>query len=151
MAYIPSDARWYLVDVVLEHTIGADPRNVVHINTHLIGAQSPEQAYEKSFALGKSCEQVYKNTDGQDVKIVFRGLQDLNVIHDELEDGAELAFCERVAVEKKDVDAMLSEKENLGVFRAGSGNRDVPNYMPQSVMRAMNDAGIFPDDPGSKA
>jgi hypothetical protein len=53
MGFMPKDARWYLADVVLEHTIEGDPRNVVHVNMHLIEADSPEQAYEKAVALGR--------------------------------------------------------------------------------------------------
>ena len=37
----PKDARWYLADVVVEHTVEGDPRNVVHVNVHLIEADSP--------------------------------------------------------------------------------------------------------------
>jgi hypothetical protein len=42
MGFIPKGARWYLADIVLEHIIAGDPRNVVHINTHLVEAGSPE-------------------------------------------------------------------------------------------------------------
>src|SRR5579862_35588 len=84
MAYIPKDARWYLADVVLEHTVDGDPRNVVHVNIHLIEAESPERAYEKAIALGRDSAQAYVNTDGREVRVTFRGLRDLNVIHDAL-------------------------------------------------------------------
>jgi hypothetical protein len=47
MGFIPKDARWYWADLILEFTIEGDDRNVVHINTHLIEADSPEQAYQK--------------------------------------------------------------------------------------------------------
>ena len=33
-----------------------DPRNIVHVNMHLIEAGSPEQAYEKALALGRGSE-----------------------------------------------------------------------------------------------
>jgi hypothetical protein len=92
MAYIPKDARWYLADVVLEHTVESDPRNVVHVNIHLVEADSPERAYQKAYGLGRDAEQVYANSDGKEVRVVFRGLRDLNVIHEALEDGAELTY-----------------------------------------------------------
>ncbi len=53
MAFIPQDARWYLADIVLEHRIVGDRRNVVHVNKHLIEADSPQQARRKANALGK--------------------------------------------------------------------------------------------------
>src|SRR5262245_66098679 len=83
MGFIPQGARWYLADIVLEHKVEGDPRNVVHINTHLIEATSPEQAYQKAFDRGRAAEQAYPNTDGKQVRVLFRGLRELNVIHEE--------------------------------------------------------------------
>ena len=50
-----------------------DPRNVVHVNTLLIEADSPERAYKKARALGREAETVYENSDGKDVRVIFRG------------------------------------------------------------------------------
>jgi hypothetical protein len=90
MGFIPKDARWYLAGLVLEHTVEGDPRNVVHVNTHLIEADSPDEAYQKANALGRAGELEYANSDGKQVRVAFRGLRDLDVIHEDLEDGAEL-------------------------------------------------------------
>jgi hypothetical protein len=46
--FIPEGACWSLAALVLEYTIEGDHRNVVHVDTHLIEAESPEQAYEKA-------------------------------------------------------------------------------------------------------
>jgi hypothetical protein len=43
---MPRGARWYVADVVLEHVIGGDPRNVVHVNRLWISARSADEAYE---------------------------------------------------------------------------------------------------------
>jgi hypothetical protein len=40
MGYIPTDAKWYLADIVMEITIQGDSRNVVHVNTTLVRADS---------------------------------------------------------------------------------------------------------------
>jgi hypothetical protein len=98
MGFLPEGARWYLAGLVLEHTIEGDPRNVVHVNTHLIEAGSPEEAYRKANALGRASELAYANTEGKQVRVAFRGLRDLDVIHDNLEDGAELFYEERVGI-----------------------------------------------------
>ena len=74
MGYIPEGARWYLADIVLEHIIDGDPRNVVHVNTHLVEAHSPEEAYAKALDLGRCSELEYLNTDSKQVRVVFRGL-----------------------------------------------------------------------------
>lgn len=142
MAYIPSNARWYLADIVLELVIEGDARNVVHTNLCLIEAASPEQAYKKALALGRKEKHSYTNTDGKQVRVVFRGLADLNVIHDELEDGAELAFSESVSFPEAKVRARLRRKKELGVFAPHRPSRRVPNYMPESIMLRLEQAGI---------
>lgn len=87
MGFIPKDAHWYLADVVMEHRIEGDAQNVVHVNTHLVEAGSPDEAYVKALALGRGGEHDYENTDGRQVRVLFRGLRELNVIHEPLEDG----------------------------------------------------------------
>jgi hypothetical protein len=151
MAYIPSDTRWYLADIVLELLIEGDSRNVVHTNLRLIEAASPEQAYEKALALGRNEEQTYTNTDGNQVRVVFRGLADLNAIHDALEDGAELAFSESVSVPPAKLRARVRRKEQLGVFAPHGPRRQGPNYMPDSIMRKLRQEGFSLEEPEGQA
>jgi hypothetical protein len=73
---------------------------------------------------------------------VFRGLADLNVIDDELEDGAELAFSESVAVPPAKLRARLRRKEELGTFAPHGPSRRGPNYMPDSIMRRLEQEGF---------
>ena len=94
MGYIPESAKWYLADIVQEITVEGDPRNVVHTNLVLVRADSPEDAYQKALELGIAGDQSYENPYGKRVTFRFRGLHDLNVIHDELEHGAELIYRE---------------------------------------------------------
>ena len=135
MGFIPKDARWYLADVILEHIVEDDPRNVVHINMHLIEAESPEQAHEKAVTLGSHSEYEFANTDGKQVRVVFRGLRDLNVIHDTLEDGAELIYQEKVGVAEEQLRGWITSKEQLGVFAPIEPNSTGPNYMPSPSWR----------------
>jgi hypothetical protein len=146
MGFIPKDARWYLVDIILEHIIEDDPRNLVHIDTHLIEAASPEQAHEKALALGCDSEQEYTNTDGKQVRVVFRGLRQLNVIHDALEDGAELTYSETVGVLEEQLRGWITPKERLGIFAPIEPKSDCPNYMPESVMRMLEASGFRRED-----
>lgn len=132
MAYIPEGAQWYIADIVEELTIEGDPRNIVHINTILIRASSPEEAYQKALKFGHECDQTYINTDGMKVEGRFRGLRDLNVIYEELEDGAELYFSEFTGLSPEKVERLVFPKEKLGVF-SGSDSSDLPNYMPNDV------------------
>lgn len=145
MGFIPKDARWYLADVVLEHRIDGDPENVVHVNTHLVEAGSPDEAYEKALALGRAGVYEYENTDGRTVRVVFRGLRELNVIHEPLEDGAEIMHTEDVGVPDEQLGGWITPKEQLGVF-APIGPKRGPNYMPESVMQMLESEGVTRED-----
>ncbi|MHB1557241.1 MAG: DUF4288 domain-containing protein [Isosphaeraceae bacterium] len=142
MGFIPAGARWYLADIVLEHVIEGDPRNVVHVNTHLVEAESPGEAYEKAIALGRGSELEYLNTDAKTVRVVFRGLRELGVIHDPLEDGAEIAYRESVGVSEAELSGWLVPRERLGVFAPRRPKTDGPNYLPESVMRLLEEGGL---------
>ena len=144
MGYVPNEARWYLADVVLEHRIEGDSRNVVHVNRHLVGAATPEQAYRKALALGRAAEAEYLNTEHKSVRVIFRGLRELNVIHEELEDGAELAYEELVGVAEEQLRRQIQPKRKLGVFAPRRVKAGVPNYMPLSVMRMLQAAAHQP-------
>src|SRR5690348_13398603 len=116
MAYIPEDAKWYLAEIVEEITVQDDPRNVVHKNVVLIRAECPEDAYQKALELGNGKNTCYENPDGKRVEIRFRGLHDLQVIHDELEHGAELTYSEEIGMDEEALYTWVSPKEELGVF-----------------------------------
>ena len=143
MGFIPKDARWYLADVVMEHRIDGEAQNVVHVNTHLVEAGSPEEAYEKALALGRSAAHEYENADGRQVRVVFRGLRELNVIHEELEDGAELMYTEDVGVSEEQLRVWNRPKERLAVFAPIEGKHG-SNYLPE-VFKGLEE-GPEPDE-----
>ena len=117
MAYIPEDAEWYLADLVVEIRVEDDPRCVVHVNSVLVNAKSPGEAYEKALDLGvKQVGEPYLNPAGKRVDSRFIGIQDLAVIHDKLEHGAELFFVERSDLQSEEVRAMIPARDELSVF-----------------------------------
>ncbi len=141
MGFIPSNTTWFLADLVVARSIEDDPRTVVHINTVLVRADSAEEAYLRATEIGREEEHTYENTDGKLVTVVFRGLRELAVIHDELEHGAGLMYRERVVLTEEELGQMETPKEWLSVFaprKASSG----PNYMPGSVMDMLGRSGF---------
>jgi hypothetical protein len=116
MAYIPEDAEWYLAELVVEILVEGDPRNVIWINLVLIHASSPEDGYEKALKRGKIEEQTYENPQGKSVVVTFKGLRDLLVIYDKLEDGAELSYSEQIGLTEEQVSNLITPKHQLGVF-----------------------------------
>lgn len=133
MAFIPEDAKWFLAEIVEQITVEGDPRNVVHTNLVLVRADSPEEAYHKAAELGAAGEASYENPDGKRVSIRFRGLHDLNVIHDELEHGAEIIFSEDLSMDEAAIRKWVPAKEALGVFRPITRSRG-PDYSSGEVM-----------------
>jgi hypothetical protein len=133
MAYVPVDAKWYIAELVEEVTVEGDPRNVVHKNFLLIRAGSPEDAYQKATALGRESEASYANPEGKLVRVRFRGLSELNVIHDELEHGAELFYEERIGVPNDEIEKWILPKDQLTVFRP-MGPAKTPDYSSQEIL-----------------
>lgn len=135
MAYIPKDAQWYVAELVMECRIEGDPRNVVHVNIVLVRADSPEEAFEKAEQLGREGEGSYLNDTDQKVVWIYRGLRNLNVIHDELEHGAELMFEEKIDVSEDAVQDLITTKSQLNVFRPYElRDASKPNYGCKEIM-----------------
>jgi hypothetical protein len=138
-AYIPKDATWYLADIVEEIRVEGDPRNVVHINTILIEASSPEEAFDKATRIGLESEQSFPNPEGQVATFRFRGLRNLVLIHEEIEDGAELRYAEHVGVDEATIETWVTKKDQLSVF-AKARSADGPNYASGEIMEALYQA-----------
>jgi hypothetical protein len=135
MGYIPEDAKWYIAELVMEFQIEGDSRNVVHVNIVLIRADSPEEAFEKAEQLGREDEDTYKNPDNHTVTVTYRGIRALNVIHDELEHGAELMYEEKIGICEDKLQAMLTPKSELAIFRPWQPkDSSVPDYSSKEVM-----------------
>lgn len=133
MSYIPENAKWYLAEIVEQITVEDDPRNVVHTNLVLVRADSPEEAYQKAIELGAAGDLSYENPDKKCVTIRFRGLHDLNVIHGELEHGAELICSEDQGFDEPAIQKWVSPKEELGVFLPITPSTG-PNYLSREVL-----------------
>ncbi len=116
MAYVPKDAEWFLASLVVEIRVAGHKRNIVHINYMIIRAKSPQTAHARAMALGKRGTLSYKNPEGKMVTIRFRGLHDLDVIHDPLGDGCEILFREKLGMSEKGIRTLVRPKKELEVF-----------------------------------
>ena len=130
---------------IVQMRIEGEQRSLIHINTLLVRADSPEEAHQKACELGRQEERSYENTDGRVVSVIFRGLGELVVIHDELEHGAELAYQEKVGLTEEQIRALVIPKPQLGVFAPRKPSAG-PNYMPKSVMDELRKEGFDESD-----
>jgi len=89
----------YLIRFVeLEDNYNFDPerRFLSWENTVIVKANSLDEAYKKIEQIGKSDTRPYKGgPEGVPVQWVYEGVTELLPIYDELEDGAEIMWCER--------------------------------------------------------
>jgi hypothetical protein len=115
MTYIPDNTKWYVADLVEEFQIEGEPDNVVHINSVLIRADSPEEAYRAALSLGHDADH-YKNRDGKNVTNMFRGLRELTAIVGELENGTELMWAKRTGLTQADMAMLVKPQSKLAVF-----------------------------------
>lgn len=111
------DNEWYLAEIVELVTVADENETSVYNNLVLIRAHSAEDAYRKAVARGKEREERYEDEDGKAVTVSFRGLSDLNLIGNELEDGTEIIYEELVGLSPQNLADMIPPKEQLGVFR----------------------------------
>ena len=151
MAFIPPNAKWYVADLVEEIRVPGRRRNHVWINTVLIRADSPEEAYRKSLQLGRDGNTSYKNISGQKVVCKFRGIKQLNVIHDSLEHGCELFFRSKLLAEDG-IKRQVSKKQSLAVFQTLRRMRAWKTFFPKKIADKLTKRGcVLEDNPGPSA
>jgi hypothetical protein len=140
MEFVPTDANWFLAELVIEFRVEDDPRNVIHINTVLVRAESAEEAYTKALALGEQENLEYMSTEGRKVTVVFRGLGDLLETYEGLEHGSELMSSEEIGLSEEQVLSLVSPKESLATF-AERPPIEGQNYMPKEIHKVIEFLG----------
>lgn len=125
--WIPKDMEWFLAELIQQFTF-MDGSHRVWVNTVLVNAASVEQAYEKALKFGELYNQTSINSDQEEVKESFRGLRDLYLVYEKLEDGAELLYKDYEQITEEEIAAMVTPKEKLAAFEVHGpeqGNADV--------------------------
>ena len=76
---------------------------------------------------------MYDSPYGHRVEIKFKGIADLDVIHDELDDGAELMFRSQVGLTEEKLHQPIRPKEALEVFQLPKRAKG-PGYASKEVL-----------------
>ena len=136
MGHIPSNAEWYIAELVMEIVVNGSQLNALHRNLTLIRADSPQAAYDKALQIGKKGETEYFNPKNQLVNIRFRGISKLDVVYEPLEDGSELGFEEEIGISEAEIQKLIQPKEKLDAFTAASPGRErEPDYRSKAVVK----------------
>jgi hypothetical protein len=117
-------SKWYLANIIeypiiIDKKTGKEKKYINYLywdDLVLIKAINTEKAYRKACIEGKLRENSYINSEGHRVKWKFAGLRELVMIHDEIEDCAELACYQGNVKSIKYIKRFIPQKNKLTVF-----------------------------------
>ena len=119
-----SPVGWYLATYMERFEFeGEDKSNLrrrcrAWENTILVKAATPSEAYRSAVRHAKITEKTpWKNSRGENGRLVFEGLTHLVPIYDALEDGAEVCWNDHQNVSVQKIKSMVTAKHNLEAFR----------------------------------
>ncbi len=127
-----------MAEIVQQIVVEDDPGCVVYCNLVLIRGDSPDDAYMKAVELGISQQTSYENPDGKKVTVTYRGLHGLNVIHEELEHGAELIYDKHTDMDEAAIQRFVRTREELGVFAPRRPSRE-PDFRSKDILQQLQD------------
>lgn len=139
------NGEWYLAELVMKITVAGESRTVVHQNLVLVSALSPDEAYAKALKFGKDGQASYDNPDGKAVEITFEGISGLVQLYEELQDGAELTFREKIGLDREQIRTLIPPRDQLPVFRPPQRTKG-PDYTSGEIVAELDKAGFkLPD------
>ena len=126
------DKTWYLAELIQEFRAADSDSSLIHINWILVNARDAEEAYTKSLQEGQYYNTEQFDADGILVTVTFRGLRNLTEIHEELEDGAEIAYDEMEEVTDAEIEKLITPKDQLNVFLPRLDYNKLSQTIPES-------------------
>jgi hypothetical protein len=120
--------KWYISHELLAFEVtNRGPRSkkatkmVVWENLILIRARNPEEAYRKALKHGRQNEEKVK-IGGKDGQCRFKGLKDLVLVYDDLDDGSELEWHD-LRLGMVELAKIVKRKRSMQAFNLGSDKR----------------------------
>jgi len=115
------DHRWFVAVLLLQSRVGEwDDEPIVDHQVRLIGAASPDAAYERALQLGQAEEHSYQNREGKSVAWDFLGLSELEELGATTPADGDEIFSWRTFGPGR---AFVKDKRQLSVF-ASARNAD---------------------------
>jgi len=116
-----SPVGWYVcsyllrfVELAWPHKDDAEAKFLSWENTVLVKAGSMDEAFDKTVVLAQQAAQPYKGgPDGVDVQWVFEGVTEVLPVYEELEDGAEIMWCQRAPRKLKNLRKRVRQKHEV--------------------------------------
>jgi len=109
-------SNWYVSHEILAIELDDEDTDDVLVweNLILINADDPSEAYEKAMQHGVASEDEIK-VNGKKGRLSFKGLKDLVLIYEELEDGAEIEWHE-IRISKSELNGWVKTKPEMHAF-----------------------------------
>ena len=110
---------WYIVEIIekLEPVARDETNDLRRVTTwgncHLIKAESKEEAYNKAEKIGKEGEYNFINADKREMEWIYVGIGDVLLIHEDIEDGAEIMWTDYGAISNRRALRIARSKEIL--------------------------------------
>ncbi|MBI2688608.1 MAG: DUF4288 domain-containing protein [Acidobacteria bacterium] len=110
---------WYLADLVTEVRVEGTEKSVVHFDLHLVRAQNAAEAYDKALRIGGAkAKQYLRPGDGNLMSFIFRGLNDLVGVDEELADGARILFRSQPEMSEEEIQHVVIPRDFLRAVQA---------------------------------
>ena len=113
-----STEAFYLADLVVEIRSEGQPASTVQFEMYLILAASAEEAYDKALRIGGTKAKRYLRNDGQLMEFIFRGLNDLVMVSEELKDGSRILHRTQMDVTEDEIQSVITDKDLLRAVQA---------------------------------
>ena len=90
---------------------------MVHFDLHLVRAWNAVEAYDKALRIGGGKAKQYLGEDGGLVSFIFRGLNDLVMVEEGLEDGSRILFRTQPEMVEQEIQHVVTPREYLRALR----------------------------------
>ena len=116
---IINNGDWFIVEIIEKYEPVSSDKNqklrrvTTWGNYHLIHADTPSKAYDKAVEIGKNSNYKFINSDKIKMKSEFLGIGDMILIHENLEDGAEIMWNDYGFISAKRSDKIAKTKKEL--------------------------------------
>ncbi|MCA9201124.1 MAG: DUF4288 domain-containing protein [Planctomycetales bacterium] len=125
---VHNEPKQFAAVFVLRIAVDNDPRIVTRFETYLIDASTAEDAYQQAKELGLGFDDVYRNSDGDIVKIKSLGIHDLDLVEPNGDEYPRLVSSAQFVInDGAEPFGIVPDRDQLACFNQFGKRSDLPN------------------------